>query len=484
MRFITIFILSCFLYPVLSWGTPRLLVVVVVDQLRADYLTDMQKEFSGGFKTLMDKGAWFSNAHFRIVPTYTAVGHATLVTGEPPRQHGIVGNRWWDRKNKKIRQAAENESGELGADNLLSPTIGDLLKEKNPNSQVVSISLKDRAAVFMGGKKADGVFWFDKNIMKFIYLPSLGAPPSWFDPFNQRLGSLGVPKGWLGRKLNNKFLESTQADRVLLGLAKEVLSQYQLGKDEDPDILFVSFSVTDYLGHHYGPHSLPMKHHLKELDEILRELMQDLDHFVGKDHYATVLTSDHGVMPMPENTEGKKINGVRIIKKDFVEKIEEALQSHWPAKKNKWVRYCHPPNIYFNRSLANKKGVKWDTLLTEAATVIAAFDFVDEVYVPPNFGDGDYAHIYQRSYFPERSGDLLIRTRYGAFITTKKYGTSHGSPYDYDTHVPLLFKGRGIKAGRYKEAIEMRSMAPTCLQILEIDRDEENQSEVLPVFLD
>lgn len=439
-------------------AVPRLLVVISIDQMRWDYLDRYAAEYKGGLKILREEGAVLTAQHAHI-PTETGPGHAVILTGRFPDQTGIVGNEWWDRAlSTKVYVVADSVYG-LGPENLLAYTLGDVLKAKDPESRVVSLSFKDRAAILLGGKKADAALWFDRKKGEFV-TSSYYSRPGWLAAFNARMKSEDGPLAEAPKAYYQQLAYTPGADRLLLSLAEEVLSRYGLGKDEHPDILAVSFSATDYIGHRYGSESPQMHEQLKNLDAVLGELIRKLSLHVGKRNFDLVLTSDHGVMPLPARNKGE--GPVRILFDEFGASLEKTLQYQFPAKEP-WILANEYPNIYLNRALASKLRLDWRVFLRKAAQVLNYAPGVAHVYVADEIGREDrYAGVYRRSVRAGRSGDLLVRVSSGVLVTIPEYLDDHGTPYDYDTRVPLVFWGPDFKSGRFPEPAWVADLAPTC----------------------
>lgn len=441
-----------------SWGSaaaPRLIIVVSVDQMRADYLDRFPYEKA--FKRLKEEGALFLEAHHAHIPTETGPGHAVILTGRFPGQTGIIGNEWWDRSARRdIYNVADSIHG-LGPENLLAYTVGDALKAKDPLSKVVGVSLKDRSAILMAGKRADAAFWFDKKKGAFVTSSYYGASPSWLDRFNSRF-------------IRPADAASPQADALVRDLAVELLRRYDLGRDEHTDILAVSFSATDYTGHKWGYEGPEMRAQLLALDDLLADLMASAGRAAGVGGFDLVLTADHGVLPVPESENGKALKARRVGWTEMGKKIEGIFQGLAPAPGRRWLVGNHLPNVYIDRNLAEEKKLDWLPLLRQAAAGLKKDADVAYVYVGGEFEpQGPFSDVFRRSYLPGRSGDLLVLPAYGVLFSDSPSGTSHGTPYEYDTHVPLLFWGPDFKAGRHAEKARVADIAPTLAALLGLE---------------
>lgn len=441
-----------------AWGAPRLVVVVVVDQLRPDYFERYGQEFTGGFKILSERSAFKATAAIPFVPTETAPGHAAIATGEPPNVTGIIGNDWYDRAAKKKVRAAQLSDDNTGPAFLLAPTVGDRLKERTPLSRVASFSLKDRSALMMGGHRADLVVWFSTATKGFTSLPQT---PEWLIPINDELA------GKLSGVKPADFLASSESDEWLFRLVDRYLDESQIGKYTTPDLLWISFSATDYIGHRHGPDGVEMRGHLKNFDQTLQKLLETLDRKVGADHYDLVLTADHGVMPIPESPEGRKQGARRLFTNNFERLLERRIQNLFPAPGRNWVLETLIPDIYLDRELADSLQLSWPAFIKQVVGMIEGIDEVAHVFVTPVSEDKDpFTKAYQASVYPSRSGDLLVRMKPYVLTTEHATGTSHGSPYDYDTRIPLFYYGPDFKGKQFSETVLITDIAPTLADIL------------------
>ncbi len=494
----------------LSHSAPKLFVVVVFDQFRYDYITRFYPYFGeGGFRRVIENGTSFTNCHHTHVPTFTAPGHATISTGTTPRYHGIVANMWYDPHTlKRVYAVSDPTVKAVGGRyrygesprNLLTNTVGDELRLKtNFRGKVVSLSLKDRAAILMGGKLANIAVWFsteDGHFVTSTYYTD--RAPRWLEGFNakrpadryfhkkwKRIGpkeaySLAMEGDFphvLGKdskRPDSKYYRELKAtpfgNDLLLELVKAAVKGEGLGKDTVPDLLFVSFSSNDYAGHIYGPYSEEVADMVLRSDRVLAELLNFLDREVGKGNYVLTLTSDHGVAPVPERV--KRLNAKRIPSDTLKRVIEEALTRRYG--KGKWVLYASFPWIYLNDTLLAKRGS-----LSEARKVakeaLMGVDgvmrvFTREELLKGGFPEWDRTAVFLYNGFnPERSGDLAVIPKSFTLIGSHYVGTNHGTPYTYDTHVPLVFYGAGISHREVSDFCSTTSIAPTVAHILRME---------------
>ena len=448
-------------------AAPRLLVVISVDQMRADYLDRFASQFQGGFKLLREQGAVFTDAHHVHIPTETGPGHAVILTGRFPDRTGIVGNTWWDRSlSTEVYCVADSVHG-LGPEHLLTYTLGDALKAQDPRSQVVSISLKDRAAILLGGKKPDTALWYDKRKGEFT-TSSYYARPTWLEKFNKGLKAKGGPLFGDTTAQYQELIYEPKADRVTLMLVEEAARRFKLGRGKHSDLLAISFSATDYIGHRYGPDSDQMRAQLLSLDAELGELFSYLDRRVGRGFYDVALTADHGVTPRPEDPSGQAQGIKRMMYDELGARLEKALQYQFPSQEP-WLINEYP-NLYVNRAQVARLGLDWTAFLRNAVGPLQTAEGVAKIYIGDEIDPADpYADAYKRSYMPGRSGDFLVRVSTEVLVTDRPTGADHGSPYLNDTHVPMVFWGPDFKTGSYTERAWVADLAPTCGAVLGVD---------------
>lgn len=449
-------------------GKPRLAVVVVVDQMRADYL-ERDPSFSGGFKRLAAEGAVFTDARHLHLPTETCPGHAVISTGRGPAVHGIVANDWFDRASGSETYCAADEPYGIGPGHLDGPTLADGLKAADPDARVFAVSSKDRAAVTLGGRRADLALWFDRVAGEFT-TSSYYRRPAWLGAFNARLGAAGLLAVKDG-KVPSAVLATPALDRVTADLASELVRREGIGRGSSTDLLLVSFSGTDTVGHSHGTQGPQMSAQLRSVDGLLAGLLAQWSKASGGS-LVLALTADHGAIPEPEGPMGKAL-GVRRLDWDaFAADMEKALQRSRPASKP-WIVSNQVPHLYLDRAQAAALGLDWSGFRREAARVLSALDGVARVVLPEDIASMDAADplapVLRRSYRPDRSGDLLLIVAENYLLHDNVPGTSHGSVWGYDAHVPLVFWGRGVKPGRYGAPAAVADLAPTFARLLGFD---------------
>lgn len=448
---------------------PKLIVAISVDQMRAEYLDRFANDFTGGFARLSKDGAVFTKARHGHVPTETGVGHAALLTGCFPSEHGIVANDWYDRKSGKDMYCVEDHKFGRSPANLQCPTVGDALKEADARSRVVSVSGKDRSAILMAGQRADSVvLWYDKKTGTFTTSGYYGEIPAWAKAWNDK--NTVAPEERKGAPLTPLY------DHMVLQLARLAVDSESLGTDDAPDLLAVNLSGTDYVGHQFGPDSPQMHQHLRILDKNLGAFFTALDARLGHDGYLVALSADHGVAPVPESAQGQAKGGVRLDPEKFWRDLELPLQGRFGqySKDGKgWIASIAVPHVYLNLAAAREKGIDAAAFRKGAAEAIAKHPNVARVYDSLDLAggkvaaDAPFAEVFRRSAGP-RGGELMVLLKEGVVWIDKDTATSHNLPYDDDARVPLVLMGPGIKPGRYDAPVLATSLAPTLGVLLEV----------------
>jgi predicted AlkP superfamily pyrophosphatase or phosphodiesterase len=508
--------------PVPAPAKPKLVVLVVVDQMRADYVDKFLPQWTGGFKRLVDEGAWFRDAAYPYAATETCVGHSTISTGAFPATHGMVANAWWDRKEQKMVTCTSDPDPNVknigyggatpkGADTawrMAVPAFAEELKfQTSGATRVITFSLKARAAISMAGHKADAATWFDGGAwvtstpygtLPFLEDPvkshpakadfgkawSLSLPESAYWYGEKTLGAV-APDGWdltFPHPLRGKsavgeadgtfyeqWASSPFADTALTELAEEAVDELKLGDSKGTDFLGVSYSSVDYVGHEFGPRSREIQDILVRLDKDLGNLFAHLDQKVGRGNYVVALSADHGVVPIPEDMQKTGVDSGVLHLPEVQERIEKALDSfNFPKPA---VSRITGSDIYFAPGVYEK--LQHDHAAMQAV-LNAALEQpgVAAVYRAEELRDrpatqSPAVRAFAYSYFPGRSGDLFILPKPYWLMDgtpagkTRSYGTGHGVPYNYDQHVPVLLMGFGIQPGQYFQSVTPADIAPT-----------------------
>lgn len=472
----------------------RLLLLVTVDQFRFDYLTRFSEEYNSGIARLMRGGAVFLNAHLEHYPTVTAPGHAALGSGAMPNASGIIGNDWFDRETgKNVTSVSDDRvtqvggAGKTGASphRLLVTTLADELKIAARGRgatgipRAIGISLKDRSAILPVGRSADGAYWYDSGTGEFVTSTFYAeALPAWVRQFNaQRLGHNFAGRPWPflaapatahnmparpGPDLYSAIYASPFGNELLGSLAEAALDGEQLGQRNTLDVFSVSFSSNDAVGHTYGPDSPEVRAISLQTDQAIGSLLTAIDKRVGLARILVVFTSDHGVAPLPEFLAEQRLPGGRLTSEDLFGPIRRALESRFGS--GQWILGTAGSSPYLNHALMAERGVDPATARTVAATAAAALPQVSRVYTRDQLLQGTvptdaFARRIVQSHHPHRSGDLEIVLN--PFWIRQKTGTTHGTPYPYDSHIPLIFLGHGISAGRYSRHVALNDVAPT-----------------------
>ena len=505
------------------FAQPKLVLVIVVDQFSFDYLNRFQDRFgAGGFRYLMENGANFVNCHYRQASTVTAVGHSIIATGAYPWSTGVVGNDWYSKRKEKEVLAVDDDTVQMVGANgpgascrtMAGTTFGDEMRlATNGRSKVITCSLKDRGALFLAGRMANGAFWFDNRTGNFVTSSQFGTTlPGWVKSFNDRHyadGYFGKPWQRLlpenlynastkddfiyeraipgdgrqfphvitggassaGEQFYGVFQMTPWANQMLADFARDAIDKEALGTHSDPDMLGISFSATDFLGHSFGPNSQEMEDMILRLDQTLASLFQNIDQKIGMDKCVVVLTGDHGVSPIPEFLKDKGLDAGRLDPKSLKSLLESALDQKLGA--DDWISSFQPPNLYFNRNTIAKQKVHKQDVEDIAAQAAESVPGVGEVYTAYQFfmnqmPPSPNIDMVKRSYFTSRSGDVYITPRNGYIFSSEPTGTSHGSPYRYDAQVPLILMGPTIRSGRYAQDSTPADIAATVSAILNI----------------
>ncbi len=482
------------------------MLAIVVDQFRYDYLTRFRADLTGGLKRLLDQGAVFTNAHYDAAPTVTAVGHSTFLTGATPAMSGIVSNLWWDSDTgKTVTSVSDDQTKLLGGSGnaagssparLLVSTIGDELKISGKGGKVIGISLKDRSAILPSGHMADGAYWFDGQSGNFVsstfYFSEL---PGWVRDFNaSRPGDKYAGRDWMGHKmpaapspqLYNAVDASPFGDELLQGLALRALTAENLGTGPKTDLLTVSYSSVDYVGHRDGPDSPEIHDMVKHVDKLIGELIAAAEARAGRGNLVVAFTADHGSTPVPELNQKRKMPGGRIVWNTYRAAVEKALNDKFGA--GQWISFSADGVIYFKPDPIPGKKIDMAEVQKVAADSVRSQPHIARVYTRTQLMDGklgsDPVDMRVRNGFnPARGPDIFTVTEpYYMFSAT---GTTHGSPYGYDSHVPVIILGPAaqVRAGSYPRTVGVEDIAPTLATLLAIETPSGNMGRVLTEML-
>jgi hypothetical protein len=499
----------------------------VFDQMRADYLTRFHDQFGpGGFRRLMEHGAWFDNCHYPYALTLTGPGHASLLTGCSADRHGIIGNEWYERGTGEVYCATGPHYHNVPADGsgtskksalggsperLLAPTVGDVLKASTAGKgHVITISFKDRAAILPGGHHPDGAYWVDGTTGRFVTSSYCrDSLPGWVNEFNnKRLIDSWFNKAWersrpdldyvklagpddvrgegIGTKQGRTFPHPTNGglskpgknyytaletspfgNELVLAFAKEAIEAEKLGADEVPDLLSISFSCNDYIGHAWGPDSQEVMDVTLRSDLVVKQLLDYLDEHVGKGQYVVALSADHGVCPLPEVARATVPDAVRVNVAGLLKNIEKALDEKFGADKNSkagWIESAANISLTLNRQKIAAKGLNQQDVETFLADWLNKQDDVLVAYtrtdlLKPAAADDPIGQRSRKSFNAQRSADISVVYKPYHLATPYLTGTTHGTPHEYDTHVPLLVYGKNVIPGRRHDPVTPQAIA-------------------------
>lgn len=499
---------------------PKLVVGIVVDQMRWDYLYRYQKRYTdGGFKRLLGEGFSCENTMIPYVPSVTAIGHTCIYTGSVPSIHGIAGNNFV-KDGKKVYCTDDDSVKPVGTTSeaaLMSPrnlwvsTIGDEMKiASNGRAKVVGVALKDRASILPAGHNPNGAFWFDDQTDCFItssyYMDRL---PKWVEAFNDKR----LPEQYLSQKWNtlypkNTYTESTTDENeyengiregvkatlplnlpelykkygygiirntpfgnsLTLDMAKAAIDGEQLGADDETDLLAVSCSSTDYIGHQVGTHAIETEDTYLRLDKAIADFLTYLDSKVGKGNYLVFLSADHGAMNNAAFLQDRRIPAGSWDASATAKKLNHVLAKEYPEAGD-IVKTVMNYQVFFNRDVIKSKQLDFDNIkqtvvnvLKEDPSVLYACDMAkaSTESIPE-----EVKFRIINGYNRERSGDVVIILKPNFYAHGMK-GTDHGAWNSYDTHIPLVFMGWGIKHGATTKQTFMTDIAPTIAAMLHV----------------
>lgn len=451
---------------------PKLVVVIVIDQFRADYLSRYQNQFSeNGFKALMKNGAHFPFGEYDILQSMTAPGHGTILTGAYPYQMGIPINDWYDHRTQSDVYCVEDKDSALvGVDanskdpgvspkNLIGTTVGDELKNIDSQSKMIALALKDRAAVLMGGHRADLAFWYDNNAAQWVsskYYLSTGALPPWMNKLNEQV-----------KKTKCDQSQACGIDQTLQAF-QAALEHEKMGQSAGTDILAVSFSSHDYAGHRHGPNSNEMLPMTLAEDKAIEQMRKLINQHVqgGLQKTVFVLTADHGVAPAPEYLKSRRIETGNIDEEAIMQDINTVLNKKYgKIKSGKWVRHVTDFNFYLDEEAVQSAKTPEAIIQKDAKDVLLkhpgfAQAFTQSEYESGQLPPGMFARQIKKTFFRGRSGQVIGIPK-PFYINKTRSKATHMTGYSYDRTVPIVFSGFGIRPGVYAEKAEVIDIAPT-----------------------
>lgn len=521
-------------------GTPRLVVVIVIDQMRGDVLTRYAGYFHGGLHRLRIEGRAFTEAHHDHAFTVTAAGHATISTGCRPATTGIVGNDLVDRSRGEAVYSTADPSTVIVDSvpgtatgqspwRLRRPALGEWLKASSPASKVFSVAFKDRSAVFMGGLHPDGAFWYQEATGHFVTSSYYAkALPAWARTFNDEGRVEAASRApWTRLLSEDSYLISSEdavateadcvhttfphgsdpdaadaasafrkgiwltpfGDEMAVDFAERIVTEERLGQDSAPDILWLGLSTADYIGHAFGPLSPETQDYYVRIDRKIGDFLDFLDRRVGRGRYVVALSSDHGVMPLPEDVTRRGYPGQRVVLAALAEaagKVFTEVQAELGLSKPIGGPVL-VSGVVLDTTEAESKGIPASEVRRRVAAKLRLLPYIadamtsDELAALPAPSDRPYLQLYRNSFSLDRSPDVTVRPKEFALIGWKACGTSHGTPYRYDTHVPLLFWGTHVPAGEVRERVRTIDLAPTLASLLRIRVPDGVEGVALPV---
>jgi predicted AlkP superfamily pyrophosphatase or phosphodiesterase len=517
---------------------PKLVVVISVDQFRFDYLTKFQQYFgNGGIRLLLERGASFANATYKHALNLTGPSHAAISTGSYGDQNGIFANSWYDwRKGKELHCVDDPGVKPVGASTggaspslLLSTTIGDEMRTASDfHSKVISVSIKDRTAILMGGKSASGVYWLvdSQFVSSTYYMKDL---PQWVDDFN---GS-GIVNSYYGKRWTKTLPEASYAmmdnddvpyeenedrlgrafphritgtdtttihhsyysalstspfgNEILCHLAMKAIVAESLGKRDATDLLCIGFSSNDYVGHRFGPNSQEVLDMTVRTDSVFADLFGFIDSEVGLSNCIIVFTSDHGVAPIPEYLLAHQPNmsAGRVSGESLLNWADGLLTRSFGKTEQgmKWIDFLAQGNLYLDHETISRKAINLYQVINlladslrmrpELAAVLTREEMLGSRTTSP------VEEKMKRSFYRDRSGDILYALKPFYIEQGGHTGTTHGQPYDYDAHVPLMFFGNRIRPGTYFSEASPVDIAPTLAVLLGINFPTGREGKVL-----
>lgn len=527
---------SCNLTPKASGSDldkPKLVVSIVVDQMRFDNLDKYKESYSNnGFNRLIREGFNLKNNHFNYVPTVTGPGHSSISTGSTPKTHGIVGNNWFNKKTQKDVYCTtdlnyENLGGnaysaKMSPNNLLVNTLGDLNRiENDMNSKTISIAIKDRGSILMGGRKANAAYWFygkDKGewVSSKYYMEEL---PEWVDNFNNsdivstyigewntlydinsykesRSDDNNFEKSFKGdpsvtfpydlnklKHLNDGYdmlKETPFGNNLTTDFAIEAISNEKLGKDQFTDVLTISYSSTDYIGHNFGVDAKETQDAYLRLDLEIERLLYFLDSYVGENEYTLFLTADHGASKIPAYLNSIGIKSQNIEEGTVKNILKDVLFKSYGS--NQLISKVMNSQIYLNDEIINSLNLSFNSIEKTIINTLNQLEYIDKVYTSEDIINGNFDSGYdlliQNGYNVLRSGDIIFKLKENVISYGNK-GTTHGSGYTYDTHVPLIFFGKKIVQGESNVKTKITDIAPTIAKLLGLKQMSDSTGEVL-----
>lgn len=538
-RFFLFFLFSIFLFQAqaqVSEAKPKLVVGIVVDQMRYDYLEKFWDRFEdGGFKRLINEGYNFKNNHYNYAPTFTGPGHTSVWTGTSPMNHGIIGNDWYNKFEDKMVYCAgddhvnpvgtESSAGKMSPHRMVSTTLADQNRLHTEfRGKTIGVSIKDRGAILPAGHTANAAYWFvggdeGKFVTSSYYINEL---PKWAQDFNtsgkadsylktwntlydiESYKESGPDKsGFEGGFKGNETAEfpydlakinkdnghysiipqTPYGDDITLDFAEAAIIGENLGKDDDTDILALSFSSTDKVGHNFGVNSKEIQDTYLRLDKNIADLLSFLDENIGKGEYTVFLTSDHAGNHVSGYLESVKIPTNNLEYGDFMDTMEKHLEEEYGAEG--LVSNISNQQVFFNYKKLKEEKIDARQFEAELSEYLLAQPGIYKVYTRSQLLSGTFdsgiGYLVQNGFNQKRSGDLAFVKYPGSGF---QKGSMHGSVWNYDTHAPLIFFGKGVPHGSTYERSEIIDIAPTMAALMGIEFPNATSGKPLYKMLD
>ncbi|MCX2479936.1 alkaline phosphatase family protein [Pedobacter sp. MC2016-15] len=508
---------------------PKLVIGLVVDQMRWDYLYRYYDRYSnGGFKRMINEGFSAENTYIPYTPTYTAVGHSSIYTGSVPAITGIIGNDWYDPQTRKhvyctddstvTGVGSKNAAGKMSPKNLKSTTITDELRlATNFKGKVIGISLKDRGSILPAGHTPTGAYWYDGQTGDFItstwYMNQL---PAWLQNFNSRkFANNYYEKNWDTMYPINTYTQSTADNKVYEGitrgeqaptfphnlksytgknydmirstpygntltlkLAEEAIKAEGLGQDNITDFLAVSCSSTDYVGHQYGPNSIEAEDTYLRLDKDMEEFFNYLDQTVGKGKYLVFLSADHGAAHVPGFMNENNLPGGTVDNKAIITGLNGYLEGKFKIKKP--AMFAMNNQIIFDHTNKDLQNIDFTALKSATVDYLRTYDGIANAVDLNRIAESTLPAVQKEmitnGYYPRLSGDVYFILQPNYFDGGKT-GTTHGAWNPYDSHIPCVFMGWHVKPGKTNKTHHMTDIAPTIAAMLHIQMPSGNVGE-------
>lgn len=515
--------------------TPKLVIGIVIDQMRYDYIFRYWNKFGeGGFKKLLQKGYLLKNANYNYVPTYTGPGHACIYTGTTPAVNGIISNDWYRKAYGDSMYVVQDDSvstvggigpaGKMSPKNMLTNTVTDELRYSTGyKNKVIGISIKDRGAILPGGHSANGAYWYDGKTGNWIsstyYMKAL---PQWAQDFNQlKLSDKYLQKPWTTLLPIETYTESTVdntpyeepyykeaapifphdfptlkqdnyelikrspwGNSLTKDFAISAIKNENLGQSNHPDFIAISFSSTDYVGHQFGCDAIETEDTYLRLDKDLEELFSYLEANIGKNNILVFLTADHAAIPNPKYLNDHGVPAGLFDLNTLIDALKQFLQKNFGD--SNLIACVNDDQLYFNHNLLKKNKIDLSVISESVIEFLLQYEGIARVISAETFSKTEFNNpplsLLQKGFNQKLSGDIIWLLSPG-LIEYRSTGTTHGSAYTYDTHVPLFFYGWKIPQGSSSEQVYITDIAPTLSNWLNIEYPNGCTGKVIPFIL-